>query len=178
MRVRVVDSRNHHGRREFRPYVDGQRAVLLEGDDGGHQGELVWRLANIGQGIAEITGFGIDDAAERRRGWGSRMLGNATEDMCRFEYRYFKQWPAYPMVFDRRIWTEVPIFQRPLKGGANVASAGVRSAGVRIACTQRYRSCSEHWSCGSLQPAVWRYPFDRSRAIFGPWITASWGTRR
>jgi len=84
MKIRVVHSRDHHGRRTFRPYVDGQHAILLEGDDGSCQGELVWRLANIGQGIAEITGFGIEDPTMRRLGWGTRLLETALADIRAF----------------------------------------------------------------------------------------------
>ena len=88
LRVRVVHSRDHHGRKEFRPYVDGQHAVLLEGDDGSLQGELVWRLANIGHGIAEISGFGIADPAMRRKGWGTRLLEKALQDIREFMARH------------------------------------------------------------------------------------------
>lgn len=84
MRIRNVHSRDHHGRSDFRPYVDGQHTILLEGEDGSWQGELVWRMANIGQGIAEISGFGIDDPANWRKGWGTRMLEIALEDIREF----------------------------------------------------------------------------------------------
>jgi ribosomal protein S18 acetylase RimI-like enzyme len=84
MHIRTVDARDHQARPDFRPYVDGQHAILLEDHDGSYQGELVWRLANIGQGIAEITGFGIQNAALRRRGWGTQMLQAALEDIRSF----------------------------------------------------------------------------------------------
>ena len=80
MRIRTVHSRDHHARSEFRPYVEGQHAILLEDEHGTFQGELVWRLANIGQGLVEITGFGIE-ATLRRKGWGSQMLETALDDM-------------------------------------------------------------------------------------------------
>ena len=81
MRIRSVHSRDHHGRPEFRPYVDGQHAILLEDEDGTFQGELVWRLANLGQGMAEITGFGIQQPERRRKGWGRQMLEIALHDI-------------------------------------------------------------------------------------------------
>ena len=83
MRIRTVHSCDHRGRTEFRPYVDGQHAILLESDDGSFRGELVWRLANIGQGIAEISGFGIEGSL-RRMGWGSRLLDSALQDIRAF----------------------------------------------------------------------------------------------
>ncbi|NKB69792.1 MAG: GNAT family N-acetyltransferase [Candidatus Latescibacteria bacterium] len=82
--ITVKHSRDHHGREGFRPYVEGQHAVVLEDGDGAFQGELVWRLANIGQGIAEITGMGIADVENRRKGWGSRLLQIAIKDMLAF----------------------------------------------------------------------------------------------
>lgn len=84
MQIKVKHSRDHHGREDFRPYVDGQHAIILEDDSGQYQGELVWRLANIGQGIAEISGFGIAEEENRRKGWGSRLLEAALEDMVVF----------------------------------------------------------------------------------------------
>ena len=84
MHIRVMPSRDHHGREGFRPYVEGQHALVLEDDAGAFQGELVWRLANIGQGIAEITGMGITDVANRRKGWGSRLLQTAIDDIRAF----------------------------------------------------------------------------------------------
>jgi ribosomal protein S18 acetylase RimI-like enzyme len=84
MQVQVKHSRDHQGRREFHPYVDGQHAVVLEDESGCYRGELVWRLANIGQGIAEITGFGIADEANRRKGWGSLLLKTALRDIVSF----------------------------------------------------------------------------------------------
>ena len=84
MQVQVKHSRDHHGRKEFRPYVDGPHAIVLEGESGCYRGELVWRLANIGQGIAEITGFGIADEANRRKGWGSLLLETALRDIVSF----------------------------------------------------------------------------------------------
>ena len=84
MQVQVKHSRDHHGRREFRPYVDGQHAIVLEDESGCYRGELVWRLANIGQGIAEITGLGLADEADRRQGWGSLLLETALRDIVAF----------------------------------------------------------------------------------------------
>ena len=66
MRISVRHIQDHHGREEFRPYVDGQHVIVLEDDSGHFRGEWVWRLANIGQGIAEITGMGIARSEKSR----------------------------------------------------------------------------------------------------------------
>jgi ribosomal protein S18 acetylase RimI-like enzyme len=50
----------------------GYKAVRLVDADGRTRGELVWRLAT-GQTV-EITEFGIYDEADRRKGWGTRLL--------------------------------------------------------------------------------------------------------
>ena len=84
MRISVKHSRDHRGRKAFRPYVNGQHAILLADDNGDFRGELVWRLANVGQGIAEITGFGIEEEENRRKGYGSLLLQRAIEDITNF----------------------------------------------------------------------------------------------
>ena len=84
MRISVKHCRDHRGRKAFRPYVNGQHAILLEDDSGDFRGELVWRLAHIGQGIAEITGFGIEEEENRRKGYGSLLLQRAIEDITNF----------------------------------------------------------------------------------------------
>jgi ribosomal protein S18 acetylase RimI-like enzyme len=71
MRFEAVDARQH--RADY--YADalaGYKAVRLVDDHGRTRGELVWRLAS-GHSV-EITEFGIYDEADRRQGWGTRLL--------------------------------------------------------------------------------------------------------
>ncbi|HEV2296781.1 MAG TPA: GNAT family N-acetyltransferase [Tepidisphaeraceae bacterium] len=81
MRFDIVSAQEH--RPDY--YADvlaGHRAVRLVDDSGRTRGELVWRLAS-GQSV-EITEFGIYDEADRRRGWGSRLLEAGIASMREF----------------------------------------------------------------------------------------------
>ena len=71
MEFEIIDAKQH--RPTF--YADilaGFRAVRLVDSDGRTRGECIWRLAT-GQCV-EITEFGIYDEADRRKGWGTKLL--------------------------------------------------------------------------------------------------------
>ena len=84
LNIREKHASEHTARPEFTPYVEGQRALILEDECGAYQGELVWRLAHTRHGIAEITGFGIAEEENRRKGYGSQMLEAAVQDVRAF----------------------------------------------------------------------------------------------
>jgi ribosomal protein S18 acetylase RimI-like enzyme len=81
MRFEDVDARQHRPD-DYADVFAGYRAVRLVGDDGRTRGELVWRLAT-GQAV-EITEFGVYDEADRRLGWGTRLLDAGLESMRAF----------------------------------------------------------------------------------------------
>src|SRR5439155_17927793 len=81
LRFDIVSAQQH--RPDY--YADvfaGYRAVRLVDDGGQTRGELVWRLAS-GQSV-EITEFGIYDEADRRRGWGTKLLNAGIADIGAF----------------------------------------------------------------------------------------------
>jgi ribosomal protein S18 acetylase RimI-like enzyme len=51
-------------------------------EQGRERAELVWRVAT--GHTAEITEFGIHDSQDRRKGWGTKLLKTALEDMQNF----------------------------------------------------------------------------------------------
>jgi ribosomal protein S18 acetylase RimI-like enzyme len=63
-------------------YLQGYRAVRLLEKDDTILGELVWRVAS-GHNI-EITEFGIFEEKNKRKGWGTRLLEVAFEDMRQY----------------------------------------------------------------------------------------------
>ena len=78
MYIDIVQAQNHRPA-HYSDYLQGYRAVRLLKGNGTILGELVWRVAS-GHNI-EITEFGIFEEENRRKGWGTRLLEAAFEDM-------------------------------------------------------------------------------------------------
>ena len=66
----------------YSDYLQGYQAVRLLEEDGTILGELVWRVVS-GHNI-EITEFGIFEEENKRKGWGTRLLEAAFEDMRQY----------------------------------------------------------------------------------------------
>lgn len=81
MYIDIVPAQNHIPD-HYSDYLQGYRAVRLQEEDGTILGELVWRLTS-GHNI-EITEFGIFEEENRRKGWGTRLLVAAFEDMRQY----------------------------------------------------------------------------------------------
>lgn len=79
--IEVVHAQNHMPN-DYRDYLEGYRAARLLSEDGAILGELVWRVAS-GHNI-EITEMGIFEGDNRRKGWGTRLLEAAFEDMRQY----------------------------------------------------------------------------------------------
>ena len=80
-RIDIVHARDHQPD-HYRDYIEGQRALQLLDAEGRERAELVWRVAT-GHTV-EITEFGIHDPQDRRKGWGTKLLKTAIEDMRGF----------------------------------------------------------------------------------------------
>ena len=80
MRVDIVLARDHRPE-HYHDFLNGYRAIRLVDDEGAICGELVWRLASRWRATVEIKEFGISRPEDRRKGWGSRLLEAAIEDM-------------------------------------------------------------------------------------------------
>ena len=81
MYIDIVQAQNHIPD-HYSDYLQGYRAVRLLKGNGTILGELVWRVAS-GHNI-EITEFGIFEEENRRKGWGTRLLEAAFEDMRQY----------------------------------------------------------------------------------------------
>ena len=81
MYIDTVQAQNHMPD-HYSDYLQGYRAIRLLEEDGTILGELVWRVAS-GHNI-EITEFGIFEAENRRKGWGTQLLEAAFEDMRQY----------------------------------------------------------------------------------------------
>ena len=81
MYIDIVHAQNHIPN-HYSDYLQGYRAVRLLKEDRTILGELVWRVAS-GHNI-EITEFGIFEKDNRRKGWGTRLLEAAFEDMRQY----------------------------------------------------------------------------------------------
>ena len=81
MYIDIVHAQNHMPD-HYDDYLQGYRAVRLLAEDGTILGELVWRVAS-GHNI-EITEFGIFEEDSKRKGWGTRLLEAAFEDMRQY----------------------------------------------------------------------------------------------
>ena len=78
MRIEIIHARDHMPD-HYRVYLDGYRAVRLLDGSGEVHGELVWRLAT-GHTI-EITEIGLFREEDRGKGWGTKLLAAAMDDM-------------------------------------------------------------------------------------------------
>ena len=81
MYIDIVQAQNHMPD-HYSDYLQGYRAVRLLEEDGTILGELVWRVVS-GHNI-EITEFGVFEEENRRKGWGTRLLEAAFEDMRQY----------------------------------------------------------------------------------------------
>ena len=81
MYIDIVQAQNHIPD-HYSDYLQGYRAVRLLEGNGTILGELVWRVVS-GHNI-EITEFGIFEEENRRKGWGTRLLEAAFEDMRQY----------------------------------------------------------------------------------------------
>jgi ribosomal protein S18 acetylase RimI-like enzyme len=78
----VVVAASTHRREEYAVDFEGHRAVQLIDEAGRMRGEMIWRLAT-GRTV-EVTEFGIFDPADRRRGYGTRLLKAGLDDIRQF----------------------------------------------------------------------------------------------
>ena len=81
MYIDIVHAQNHMPD-HYSDCLQGYRAVRLLEENGTILGELVWRVVS-GHNI-EITEFGIFEEENRRKGWGTRLLEVAFEDMRQY----------------------------------------------------------------------------------------------
>jgi ribosomal protein S18 acetylase RimI-like enzyme len=81
VQVTIVDAGVHRPQ-EYADFFRGHRALALVDEAGRQRAELVWRLAS-GHTV-EITEFGIFLPADRRQGWGTRLLEAGLADMQQF----------------------------------------------------------------------------------------------
>ncbi|MYB96017.1 GNAT family N-acetyltransferase [Candidatus Poribacteria bacterium] len=81
MYIDIVPARSHRPN-HYSDYLQGYRALRLLKENGTILGELVWRVVS-GHNI-EITEFGIFDEENKRKGWGTRLLEAAFEDMRQY----------------------------------------------------------------------------------------------
>ncbi|MFC1525901.1 GNAT family N-acetyltransferase [Candidatus Latescibacterota bacterium] len=97
MRIDTVHMRDHlpDGNQD---YINGYRALRLVDDEGELRGELVWRLAGRWNMRFEVKEMGIYRPADRRKGWGTKLMQAGIEDMIAFTDsldRGHSPWLAY-----------------------------------------------------------------------------------
>ena len=83
MRTEIVH-RNEHLIEEYRPFIEGQRAIRIVDEDGSVRGECIWTLACKWRCVFEIKEIGVYEETDRRQGWASLMLREAIQDMRRY----------------------------------------------------------------------------------------------
>ena len=81
MYIDIVPARSHIPN-HYSDYLQGSRALRLLQENGKILGELVWRVAS-GHNI-EITELGISEEKNKRKGWDTRLLEAAFEDMRQY----------------------------------------------------------------------------------------------
>lgn len=80
MQIQVVHATAHQPE-EYDGFRQGFRAVRLIGDAGDIRRELAWRLASRWNAVVEIKEFGLHNEADRRKGWGTKLLQAGIDDM-------------------------------------------------------------------------------------------------